>query len=744
MKNATLRGKPDAGNPHVRFDEGEVASAKPRRGSLLYKKLTVSLVLAALAVDFGVAAPAVEKPYDFRARLADVHRPNRRDWKLVPSADEFAFADGQGIALPSDAPALVRTATEDFRDYLLTSMGVNVSVRQGAVCPAAVRVTLDGSLKPRAYKIGVTAERGVDIRAFDAKAAAQALYRLEDRMNLRCAPFLRAGDELRRPRFSPRMTHSGWGCDQFPDAHLAQMAHYGLDAILIFVKDVDVTKGVKHIDIADTIRRAKSYGLDTYLYSYVVAFHHPDEPDAAQAFADSYGRIAAAYPEAKGIIFVGESCQFPSKDERVLPYCYWEKEKIAAHRAKGDNRPTAGWFPCRDYPDWLNAVKGAIRAKAPNMEIVFWSYNWGYHPENLRLQLIDALPRDITLQATFEMFERVTKRNGLKSGVADYSLVYEGPGSYFSSEAKRAKELGLPMYAMSNTGGHTWDFGTIPFDPFPYQWKKRFDAVVKAHDDWNLAGLMENHHYGWWPSFVSELSKEAYTEGGMSFDEHLAAIALRDYGAANVDAVLAVWKEWSERIVDMHATDENQYGPFRYGPAYPFNAMEPDLRDEDLPIRPMYLTLNYRTRASKDAELVQQLELLKPMAEAFLAGGAKFLALAEAETDAARRDNASRMGWQGEYMGRCCLTACNVKSATMAERAKDRAKVEAIAREEYANAKAALKLVEQDSRLGWEPTMLYRGGPDAIRWKLRYLEEHYGVLRKCGIMTSKQPCEEGR
>ena len=51
-KTAVLNGKPDAGNPHVRFDEGEVASypptvgrpegvatrgAKPRRGSLLYK-----------------------------------------------------------------------------------------------------------------------------------------------------------------------------------------------------------------------------------------------------------------------------------------------------------------------------------------------------------------------------------------------------------------------------------------------------------------------------------------------------------------------------------------------------------------------------------------------------------------------------------------------------------------------------------------------------------------------------------
>lgn len=37
MTNAILRGKPYAGNPHVRFDEGEAASATPRRGSLLCK-----------------------------------------------------------------------------------------------------------------------------------------------------------------------------------------------------------------------------------------------------------------------------------------------------------------------------------------------------------------------------------------------------------------------------------------------------------------------------------------------------------------------------------------------------------------------------------------------------------------------------------------------------------------------------------------------------------------------------------
>ncbi|MDD4016684.1 MAG: hypothetical protein PHV28_01955 [Kiritimatiellae bacterium] len=683
---------------------------------------------AVCAADCGVCAE--EKPYDFRARLADVHKPNRRDWKIQPTANEFAFTNGMKIAAGEDAAPLVRRAADDFRDYLLTSMGVNASVevsgKSGKSDRCAVEVKIDGAMKAREYAIEVGA-KGVTIRAADAKAAAQGFYRLEDRMNLCSTPFLAKGAETRRPMFSPRMSHSGWGCDQFPDAHLAQMAHHGIDAILIFVKDVDVTKNVPHIDISDTIRRAKAWGLDTYLYSYVLAFAHPSAPGSKELFEKTYGRVAAAYPEAKGIIFVGESCQFPSKDERALPYCYWEKDKIAVHRKKGDGRPLAGWFPCRDYPDWLNAVKAAIRAHAPDMEIVFWSYNWGSQGERERLELLNALPRDITLQATFEMFEAFPKRNGLPSRVADYSLTYVGPGRYFASEAKEAQKLGMRMYSMSNTGGHTWDFGTIPFDPFPYQWKKRFDAVVKAHVDWNLAGLMENHHYGWWPSFISELSKEAYTEGGMQFETHIRAIAARDYGEKSVDAALAVWKDWSEKIVDMHSESENQYGPFRYGPAYPFNAMEPDLNVSDLPMPPMYLNLNYRHCAAKDKSLRLQIELLDPMVESFMRGGDTFLALAAAETDATRRDNARRLGWHGQYMARACLTARNVKAAMLAERAKDRAKAVEIARDEYANAKAALKLVRADSRLGWEPTMLYRGGPDMIEWKLRYMEEHYGV-----------------
>ena len=56
-----------------------------------------------------------------------------------------------------------------------------------------------------------------------------------------------------------------------------------------------------------------------------------------------------------------------------------------------------------------------------------------------------------------------------------------------------------------------------------------------------LVTIMENHHYGWMPNFVSELAKEAFTEGGMDFETHVRAIAARDFRPAAADEVLAAW-----------------------------------------------------------------------------------------------------------------------------------------------------------------------------------------------------------
>ena len=49
MENTIHTLKPTAANPHVRFDEGDVASATPRRGSLLYIAERKDLAIEAAA-----------------------------------------------------------------------------------------------------------------------------------------------------------------------------------------------------------------------------------------------------------------------------------------------------------------------------------------------------------------------------------------------------------------------------------------------------------------------------------------------------------------------------------------------------------------------------------------------------------------------------------------------------------------------------------------------------------------------
>ena len=115
----------------------------------------------------------------------------------------------------------------------------------------------------------------------------------------------------------------------------------------------------------------------------------------------------------------------------------------------------------------MNLIKKTIRKHKEDADIVFWTYNWGYVDEEHRIELLKNIPNDVSLLVTFEMFEKIPT-DGVMSTCVDYTLSFEGPGKYFASEAKIAKERGIRLYTMCNTGGLTWDIGVIPYEPCPY------------------------------------------------------------------------------------------------------------------------------------------------------------------------------------------------------------------------------------------------------------------------------------
>jgi len=676
----------------------------------------------------------IEKNYDFRKRMSEIHDKNVRDNALVCSADELELEDGVRMVVSENAGEVIVTAARDLSEYLFVSMNMASAVVKGldkAASGDIVIATADETGEElgeyAVYKGEVTTVDGcVRIIGHDERGAAFGVYLLEDMMTFRKAPYIKKGVHPRKPMYSPQMVHSGYGLDEYPDEHLSAIAHEGRDAILIFVKDVDKTP-YGYLDFNDVIRRAKKYGLDVYAYSYFRSELHPDEEGAEAYYEGQYGKLFRQCPELKGVTLVGESIEFPSKDPHVSGKNH--RENVVDGIPTGKTSP--GWYPCCDYPKYLELLKKVIFKYNPDADIVFWTYNWGYQPEEARVALIDNIPEKISLQATFEMFESY-KVGDITQRCADYTLSFCGPGKYFTSEAKAAKRNGIKLYSMTNTGGLTWDIGVIPYEPFPYQWIRRYKEMEKAHDEWGLQGLMESHHYGFYPSFISKLSKWVFSEPRVVPEEILETILKSEFGAENIQKVDKAMRLWSEGITKYQPTNGDQYGAFRVGPSYPFNIV-PNIKIpqfeyamfksicfpayNDYPNGVTYAPIRLKTEIEQLTEM-----------RALIDEGIESMESAEV-----KNEKLERLINMGKFISHTVTSGINAKRMyrlrnrlhaveTREELSTVLDEMEELIKAEIKNAEETIPLVEVDSRLGWEPSMEYMTDKTRIEWKIRACE----------------------
>ena len=94
-----LNGKPYAGNPYVRFDEGEVASAAtPRRGSLLYRKMTAVAAMCG-ATALAITARATDYVTLVTPNLEWKNASSWSDGKAAHSGADYLIALGDNSAM---------------------------------------------------------------------------------------------------------------------------------------------------------------------------------------------------------------------------------------------------------------------------------------------------------------------------------------------------------------------------------------------------------------------------------------------------------------------------------------------------------------------------------------------------------------------------------------------------------------------------------------------------------------------
>ena len=683
-----------------------------------------------------------ENNYDFKKELLCVHKRNVRNVDATAEENEFVFADGVRVVLSETDNAVMMTAAKDFAEYLFLSMGVS-AMSATAPDPNGQNVTLsigkdlgeaDGYM---GYRI-TTAKNGVTIEGHDDRGVAQALYYLEDVMNVRKAPFITLGKVERKALFSPRITQSPFGMYEYPDEAFAWIAHNGFDAIDVWLQDAYTDNRGGYIDLRLIAERAEKYGIDVYVELYVPHSKHPDEEGAQEFYDALYGELFDVCPKIKGVTLTGESNQFASRDPAVgkTPYTANFKDNIPT------GKTSPGWWPCRDYPAWAEMVAAAIHKKRADAEVIFCTYNWGFAPENERVRLIEELPQSVSLMATWDMFHQYKVGNSVQN-VWDYSLAFVGPGEYFRSEAIAAKKRGIKLLANSQTSGKTWDFGVIPYEPMPQRWIERYKRIRQAHEEWGLAGLLENIHYGFHPSIICSLEKQAFFTPVEPLETTLKKLLQKEYGD-NAKAAEQGMALFSEAISHYVPNNEDMYGGFRIGPSYPLwsGAMEglPATIPEQgkMPSKPhaMFGNFIYFGTYTPDSDGKNSLPGVRIFDEIASVEQMERLFNEGIEVlEKAKEPNTAFLKLIGlaKFMRNTCRTVLNVKKHYILKQrlsiAENQARaaelideMERLLLQEKENVLDTLPLVQADSRLGWEPSMEYTTDEKGLQWKLRQLD----------------------
>lgn len=684
-----------------------------------------------------------EKNYDFRRRHWTVHQPDRRDAQRQVQSGELLL--DSSWSLGCDSGQVMENAVRDFQDYLWVSMGISAR-RAGAKAPKTIWFEVDAALD-RGFILDVS-EGAVLVRLSRDMDAFRASVYLEDIMNLEAAPVLPIGRTVRRQLYDTRSVHSGCGLDEFPDEELLATVHAGYDTIVIFVKDIDRTTA-GHCNINDVIQRAKRYGVGVMLYNYIRTFIHPDDPRAPEVFDAAYGELFRRYPDAIGVMLCGESLEFPSKDPHTTGKLYSESVVDGIP----DTRPSPGWYPCEDYPAYLDGIAKAVHAVKPDAKVIFSTYNWAYQTPALRRNFLERMPKSLCLTVCYEnTYPRTLE--GLRTPVMDYTLSADKPGEYFKSECSVCKELGIAVQGNVNTSGIAWDFGCVPYVPAPYKLLNRMRILRQAHKQWGVSSHYATHHYGWWNCYAADLGKwSSWEDFEPDYDILLEKIAIRDYGREAAVHVLAAWKLWSEAMDYYVASNEDQYGPWRVGAAYPF-IFQPNITRTMLPKEIQFPTAPHAHFGYRIIKTLYQPYENVDQAPGFLRYPAELRSLQKmqslweqglAEAAAAgSTDNAVRLVSLGQFILCSIRTVIHIKRwwqenmklqtascVTDALAALDA--IESLAHCEMQNVLDALPAVDADSRLGWEPSMEYVCDRWHLEWKQRQLES---ALREIAIYRS--------
>jgi hypothetical protein len=395
---------------------------------------------------------------------------------------------------------------------------------------------------PKDYEIVATPER-LTVCGYDQRGAMYGLYNLEARMNLREGPFLPANlNTVRHSLYDVRLVQSWMGWMEWPDPLLSHLAHDGFDGVFASVyanPNGDRTTAesstefyarllfqVRRQDptrMRDLINRASRFGIKVYT---PIIYQYQGTPESEAGLRRLVSDILRMFPDIQGYVLLTEG--------------FWYKQWGGGHGASKEY--VQDW--ARNWSRAVKIVAEECHRVNPAIEILPWEYNIDFRPENVDLKryFIQQLPADTIPLLTWENGKGF-ELDGMHGYLRDYSLTQVGPAEVTDAQIGEARQRGMKVYCKADSFA-SWQFGTIPYLPVPYQWYSRYRAMEK----YRVNGTMESWSSGYNPNFMTEFRAWYCWSDAPPLEELLGAMAARDFGSGGKDLVVKAWNHFSQAI----------------------------------------------------------------------------------------------------------------------------------------------------------------------------------------------------
>lgn len=526
------------------------------------------------------------------------------------SAEEVTIERDWSIVTGVNTEPLAGVMAEDLAMFLKQGMGLDLPVcdekQAGLRHSRAIVLTDRGGGDPSvpgSFTICI-AEESITVQGQSAAGLRDGVVQLVDRIGFRAAPMLKIGEETFTPRLGLRvgtvpragsyrdLVFMGYnGVIISPTDKSSATRLHALSSSEAIPELEDLRDPVLVRQLAEKALAARRYGLKTFVTLSMWDFY----PAGAPIFTNHPGlRGAEAFkhmdrPPAGHLLctedplmrrYLAESVQgiFESIPlDGVLIIVGGEEFQHCFMRPSGVEKGHTNCARCEKLgaetvvASLCNGLAQAAREVNPDAVLVAWPYSakhfWSADDD--QVAFIEKLKPGTALLTEIEKDEILVKEDGVKKAIWDYSIDLIGPTDRARRQIAACKAAGVEVYLKSEPE-LAFEAPGLPYIPCADRWFDRAEALAASGADgaWVIAWFLPNHG-----TTSAEVYKYAWWNPAPDRETLLAKLARRIAGSGRAASHLRqAWRQVSEAIAWAPELPPYFVGPYYLGPTHPMCA----------------------------------------------------------------------------------------------------------------------------------------------------------------------------